>query len=183
MDIDSAWINANAETFRMHLASACLAAGLILAGTPAFAQTAKLLQKYDDWQVFLHETKDEKVCFAASAPKEMEPKAAKRGAVFFYLTTWQKDGVRNEVSVKVGYSFKPDSTPTVAIGTDEFQLYPKEDKAFMRDPAEERKLLDAMRKAPSLTVKGTSARGTNTTDSYSLKGLSAALKQMETACK
>jgi invasion protein IalB len=183
MDIDSTWINVNAETFRMRLASACLAAGLVLAGTPAFAQTAKLLQKYDDWQVFLHETKDEKVCFAASAPKEMEPKAAKRGAVFFYLTTWQKDGVRNEVSVKAGYDFKPDSTPTVAIGPDEFQLYPKQDKAFMRDPAEERKLLDAMRKGQNLTVKGTSSRGTSTTDSYSLKGLASALKQLETACK
>jgi Tfp pilus assembly protein PilX len=35
----------------------------------------------------------------------------------------------------------------------------------------------------TLTVKGTSARGTNTTDQYSLKGLAAALKQLETACK
>ena len=167
----------------MRLASACLAAGLMLAGSPAFAQTAKLLQKFDDWQVFLHETKDEKVCFAASIPKEMEPKNAKRGSVFFYLTTWQKDGVRNEVSVKVGYAFKADSSPTVAIGPDEFQLYPKDDKAFMRDPAEERKLLDAMRKATNMTVKGTSTRGTNTIDQYSLKGLVPALKQLETACK
>jgi invasion protein IalB len=167
----------------MHLASALLATFLILAGTPAFAQQAKLLQKFDDWQVFLHEAKDEKVCFIASAPKEMEPKTAKRGPVYFYLTTWQKDGVRNEISVKVGYALKPDSRPTVAVGSDEFQLYPKEDKAFMRDPAEERKLLDAMRKGSSMTVKGTSARGTNTTDSYSLKGLASALKQLDTSCK
>ena len=167
----------------MRLAAACLAAGILLAGTPAFAQNAKLLQKYDDWQVFLHETKDEKVCFAASTPKEMEPKSAKRGSVFFYLTTWHKDGVKNEVSVKAGYPFKADSNPTIAVGNDEFQLYPKDDKAFMRDPAEERKLLDAMRKGSTMTVKGTSIRGTSTTDQYSLKGLVPALKQMETACK
>lgn len=170
----------------MRLASACLALGFVLGGTPASAQnapSAKLLQKFDDWQVFLHETKEEKVCFTAAAPKEMEPKAVKRGSVFFYLTTWQKDGVRNEVSVKAGYAFKPDSNPTIAIGADEFQLYAKDDKAFMRDPGEERKLLDAMRKGASMTVKGTSLRGTNTTDSYSLKGLAPALKQMETACK
>lgn len=167
----------------MHLASAILAAGLIFAGAPSMAQTAKLLQKFDDWQVFLHETKEEKVCFAAAAPKDMEPKSAKRGSVFFYLTTWQKDGVRNEVSVKVGYALKTDSTPVVAVGTDEFQLYPKDDKAFMRDPAEERRLLDSMRKGQTLTVKGTSSRGTSTTDQYSLKGLAAALKQVETTCK
>ena len=167
----------------MHLASACIATALILVGAPAFAQTAKLLQKFDDWQVFLHETKDEKVCFAAAAPKDMEPKTAKRGPVFFYLTTWAKDGVRNEVSVKVGYAIKPDSTPVVAIGTDEYQLYAKDDKAFMRDPAEERRLLDSMRKGQTLTVKGVSLRGTNTTDQYSLKGLASALKQVETSCK
>jgi hypothetical protein len=167
----------------MHLASGCLAALLLLAAVPAFAQTAKPLQKFDDWQVFLHETKDEKVCFAASPPTDMEPKAVKRGAVFFYLTTWAKDGVKNEVSVKAGYSYKPDSTPTVVVGATEFQLYPKDDKAFMRDPGEERKLLEAMRKAGTLTVKGTSSRGTTTTDQYSLKGLAAALKQLETACK
>ena len=167
----------------MRLAAACLAAGILLSGTPAFAQNAKPLQKYDDWQVFLHETKEEKVCFAASAPKDMEPKSAKRGAVFFYLTTWQKDGVKNEISVKAGYPFKSDSNPTVAVGTEEFQLYPKDDKAFMRDPGEERKLLDAMRKGSTMTVKGTSIRGTSTTDQYSLKGLVPALKQMETACK
>jgi invasion protein IalB len=183
MDIDSAWINTNAETSRMRLASACLAAGLVFAGTPAFAQTPKPLQKYDDWQVFVHENKDDKVCFAASMPKDMEPKSAKRGSVFFYLTTWEKDGVRNEVSVKVGYSFKPDSSPVVAVGSDEFQLYAKDDKAFMRDPAEERKLLEAMRKATNMTVKGVSSRGTSTTDQYSLKGLVPALKQLETACK
>ena len=167
----------------MRLASATLAAGLILVGTPAFAQTPKPLQKFDDWQVFVHEAKDEKVCFVASSPKESDPKSAKRGPVFFYLTTWQKDGVKNEVSIKAGYAFKPDSNPTVTVGTDQFQLYPKDDKAFMRDPAEERKLLDAMRKAPNMTVKGVSSRGTSTTDSYSLKGLGAALKQLDTTCK
>jgi len=145
----------------MGLASACLAAGLICAASPAFAQTAKLLKTFDDWQVFVHEANNEKVCFAASAPKEMLPKGVNRGSVFIYLTTWQKDGVRNELSVKVGYTLKTDSTPSVAVGTANFQLYPKDDKAFMRDPAEERKLLDAMRKAGDLSMKGTSARGTS----------------------
>ncbi len=166
----------------MRLASACLAAGLICAAFPAFAQTAKLLKTFDDWQVFVHEANNEKVCFAASAPKEMSPKGVNRGSVFLYLTTWQKDGVRNELSVKVGYTLKSDSTPTISVGSDDFQLYPKDDKAFMRDPADERKLVDAMRKGSSLTIKGVSTRGTATEDKYSLIGLSAALEQVGQAC-
>lgn len=167
----------------MRLASACIAAGLLFAVSPAFAQSAKLLKTFDDWQVFVHEANDDKVCFAASAPKETAPKkGVNRGSIFLYLTTWRKDNVRNEVSFKVGYTLKSESVPTLTIGTQNFELYAKDDKAFMRDPADEKKLLDAMRKGSSLTMKGQSGRGTNTEDKYSLKGLSAALTHVEQAC-
>ena len=167
----------------MRLASACLAAGLLFAASPAYAQTAKLLKSFDDWQVFVHEANSEKVCFAASAPKETLPKGVNRGSIFLYLTTWQKDGVHNELSVKIGYTLKPESVPTVAVGSEQFELYAKDDKAFMRDPAEEQKLVDAMRKGASMTIKGTSSRGTDTEDKYSLIGLTAALGHVEQACQ
>ena len=169
----------------MRLVSACLTAGVIFFSISAFAQsaqTAKLLQKFDNWQVFLHETPTEKVCFAATQPISMDPKTAKRDPVFFYLTTWAKDGVRNEISVKLGYTQKPDSTPMIIIGNEQFALYPKGDKAFLHDPAQERKLLDAMKKGSTFMVKGTSQRGTATTDQYSLVGLSAAMTQLSTSC-
>jgi invasion associated locus B (IalB) protein len=167
----------------MRLATACLAAGLLFAASPAFAQNAKLLKTFDDWQVFVHEANDDKVCFAASAPKDSLPKkGVNRGSIFLYLTTWRKDNVRNEVSFKVGYTLKTESVPTLTIGTQNFELYAKDDKAFMRDPADEKKLLDAMRKGSNLSMKGQSARGTNTEDKYSLKGLSAALAHVEQAC-
>ncbi len=166
----------------MRLASACIIASLLCATSPAFAQTAKLLKTFDDWQVFVHEANDEKVCFAASAPTSTSPKGVNRGSIFLYLTTWQKDGVKNELSVKVGYTLKPESTPVVSVGSENFELYPKDDKAFMRDPAEERKLVEAMRKGSSLTMKGVSTRGTDTEDKYSLIGLTAALNHIEQIC-
>jgi hypothetical protein len=53
----------------------------------------------------------------------------------------------------------------------------------MRDPAEERKLIDAMRKGSALSMTGLSSRGTKTEDTYSLFGLSAALGEVEKACQ
>lgn len=167
----------------MRIASAIFAAAVLHAASPAYAQTAKLLDTFKDWQVFVHEANDEKVCFAASAPKEKAPKGVNRGSVFLYLTTWKKDDVRNEVSIKVGYTFKPESVPVVTVGSDTFELYAKDDKAFMRDPAEERKLIDAMKKGATLTMTGLSSRGTKTEDSYSLYGLTAALGEVEKACQ
>lgn len=167
----------------MRIASAIIAAAVLLAASPAYAQTAKLLDTFKDWQVFVHEANNEKVCFAASAPKDKAPKGVNRGSVFLYLTTWMKDDVRNEVSVKIGYTFKPESVPVMTVGSETFELYAKDDKAFMRDPAEERKLIDAMKKGASLTMTGLSSRGTKTEDRYSLIGLTAALGHIEKACQ
>jgi invasion protein IalB len=175
----------------MRLVSAYLTIALLCLGTPALAQAptaanpalaAKLVQKFDNWQVYMYDGQGEKMCFAVSQPKVMEPKAAKRGPVFLYLTTWAKDNVRNEISVKIGYSMKTDTSPVISIGKDQFELYPKDDKAFMRDPGDERKLLDAMKKGTTLTVKAVSARGTATSDQYSLAGLTAALAQLAASC-
>jgi invasion protein IalB len=148
----------------------------------AEAEKARLLEKSDDWSVFVHEGADGKVCFASSTPKDMEPKGARRSTVYFYVTTWQKDGVRNEVSVKLGYPLKADSTPVVTVGDATFEMFPREDKAFIKNPVDERKLLQTMLASGSMVVKATSARGTDTTDQYSLIGMSKAIKKLEEVC-
>lgn len=165
-----------------------LAFGLILAATASHswaqgsAGKAKLLEKVDDWTVFVHEGQDGKICFASSLPKDTQPAGAKRAPAYFYVTTWQKDGVRNEVSVKLGYTIKEDSTPIVTVGNNKFEMFPREDKAFIKDPADERKLVQAMIAGSTMVVKATSARGTETTDQYSLIGISKAVKKVQEAC-
>jgi hypothetical protein len=57
-----------------------------------------------------------------------------------------------------------------------------DDKAFAKDPAQERKLLSAMASGGPMIVKGTSAKGTATTDQYSLDGVSGAVQKLQEAC-
>ena len=52
-------------------------------------------------------------------------------------------------------------------------MYTQNDGAWIKNVAEEARMVDAMRKGSDLTVKGISGRGTESTDQYSLKGLSA----------
>jgi Invasion associated locus B (IalB) protein len=151
---------------------------------PAAAPKARLLQKIGDWSVFIHETAGGRVCFAASAPTDMKPRSAtsKRSTVVFYVTAWQKDGVRNEISVKLGYQIKPKSAAAVTAGGRRFSLPADEDRAFTKNLAEEQKLLAAMEGGGSMVVKATSARGTATTDQYSLEGLATAVRKAQQAC-
>ncbi len=143
---------------------------------------ARLLEKIGDWSVFIYEDASGRVCFAATAPADMQPKTAKRTPVVFYVTAWQKDGIRNEVSVKLGYPIKAKSAAAVTAGGQHFALPAGDDKAYAKDAGEEQKLLAAMAGGGTMVVKATSAKGTATTDQYSLEGASAAVRKMQEAC-
>src|SRR5262249_28788034 len=88
----------------------------------------------------------------------------------------------NEISLVVGYPFKSSSDATAEIGTAKFAMYTLNDGAWIKNVAEEARLVEAMRKGGDLTVRGTSGRGTQSTDQYSLKGLGQALDMAEQRC-
>ena len=56
------------------------------------------------------------------------------------------------------------------------------DGAWIKNVAEETRLLDTMRKGSDLIVTGTSNHGTQSVDRYSLKGLSQALDRAGQEC-
>ena len=83
----------------------------------------------------------------------------------------------------IGYGFKPNTDASLEIGGAQYAMYTQNDGAWIKNAAEENRLVDAMRKAADLTVKGTSARGTGTIDVFSLKGLSQALDRVGQECR
>jgi hypothetical protein len=87
------------------------------------------------------------------------------------------------VSIIIGYGFKPNSEASVEIGQNKFSMYTQNDGAWIKNAAEEARMVDAMRKTGELVVKGTSSKGTQSTDKYSLKGLSQALDRTAQECK
>ena len=145
-------------------------AALVLAalggGDPLWA--AEQLSKHQSWTLFMHKSADATTCFAASQPTESLPKGANRDAIHFYVSAWPKDGVKSEVSVK--------------IGSDTFKLFSDDQRGYVADPTEELKLVEAMKKGSSMQVLATSQRGTDTTDTYSLSGVSQALQAMAEKC-
>src|SRR5205807_7955252 len=113
----------------------------------------------------------------------IEPAGRQRAQPYVFVSTRPAENVRHEVSVIIGYPFKTSSDATAEIGTVKFAMYTQNDGAWIKNVAEEARMVDAMRKAPDLTVKGTSGRGTTSTDQYSLKGRAQALDKVEQECK
>jgi invasion protein IalB len=157
---------------------------VLLASTAsAVAQTPSRIGVYKDWAAYSYSDSRGKVCYAASQPKDTQPKGVKRDAIFFMISTRPAEKVRNEVSVLVGYPLKQDSKVSVAIGEKTFAMFTKEDGAWVENISDESVLVDALKAGANMIVKGTSRRGTNTTDTYSLSGISAALDSVAQACQ
>jgi len=155
-----------------------------LAQAPGGAQPT-LLGTYGDWGAYTGSSNGRKVCFALSKPtsSQTSPANRPRDPAYMFISTRPAENVHNEVSIIIGYGFKASIDATVEIGSAKFSMYTQNDGAWIKNAAEEARMIDAMRKSGDLVVKGTSARGTQSTDHYSLKGLGEALNKTAQECK
>jgi invasion protein IalB len=154
------------------------------AAAPGGAQPA-LLGQYADWGAYAAPSGGGKVCYALATPSSTRttPPNRPRDPVYLFISTRPTENVHNEVSVIIGYTLKPDSEVNVEIGSNKFVMYTKADGAWISNAAEEARMVETMRKGSDIVVSGTSARGTQSTDRYSLKGLSQALDRIAKDCK
>jgi hypothetical protein len=157
----------------------------LAAAAPALAD-ATLLGVSNAWTAATTGTGDAKTCFVMAHPKSSVPTNVKRDPIGFLVSDWPGRKVSGEPEVVAGYPYKDGSTVTATIGTASFTFFTKNDgtagSAWMKDPAEEARLITAMKGGSSMTVSGTSRRGTLTRDTYSLAGVSDALTKIHTAC-
>ncbi len=151
----------------------------------ATAAQPKLLGQYGDWGAYTAAPGGKKICFAIAKPTSevTDPPNRPRNPIYMFITTRPADKVTNEVSIIIGYPFKPGSEASAQIGSTSFALYTQEDGAWIKNAAEETQMLDAMRSGDTAVIKGTSAKGTQTTDTYTLKGVSQALDRVAQECK
>jgi len=77
--------------------------------------------------------------------------------------------VRNEISIVIGYPFKPGSEAAVDIGSNKYAMYTQADGAWIKNAAEEARMVDACARAPTWSWQGIRQRH-KSTDRYTLKG-------------
>jgi invasion protein IalB len=168
------------------VASTALVTMLGIAATAAApAEQPTLLGQFGDWGAYTASPGGKKVCFAFAKPKSSQtvPPGRPRDPAYVFISTRPAENVRSEVSVIIGYPFKPNSDASAEVGSAKFAMYTQNDGAWIKNVAEEARLIEAMRKGSDLTVKGTSGRGTQSTDQFSLKGIAQALDRADQECK
>ena len=181
---------------RLFLLALALALGVGLAGLspPAGvraqeeAQAPRLVETHRDWLVYHYGAGAGEICYILSEPKSKRPRGANRGDVFFTVTH-RAGEVRNEVSLRAGYRFSSRSRPFAEIAGRRFSFYTGVQEgeerahwAWMHTSQDEAALVAAMKRGSEMIVKGTSSRGTLTTDRYSLLGFTKALEAIDGMC-
>src|SRR5437868_6489633 len=157
------------------------------AAAPAAAGGAEptLIGQFGSWGAYTATPNGKKVCFALAKPasSKTNPPNRPRDPAYAFISTRPAEKVSNEVSVMIGYTLKPGSESTLEVGGASFSMYTQGDGLWIKNAAEEERMVEAMRKAADATVKGVSAKGTETTDTFSLKGLSQALDKIAQDCR
>jgi hypothetical protein len=159
-------------------------------GTAWAADAPKLLGKFDDWEAYSYGTGKSLICYAQSLPKTQLPSSVVRGNVYFMVTHRPGQNVRNEISMRAGYPYSAKSKPFATIGSEKYQMFTgvseggeQSNWAWLDKPSQETQMVKDLRAGSSMVIKGTSEKGTLTTDTYSLKGSGGALKKIDETCK
>lgn len=144
-----------------------------------------LIGQFGTWGAYSATPNGKKVCFALAKPSSSKtnPPNRPRDPAYAFVSTRPAEKVNNEVSVMIGYALKPGSESSVEVGGAAFAMYTQGDGLWIKNAAEEERMVEAMRKSADLVVKGVSAKGTETTDTFSLKGLAQALDRISQDCR
>ncbi len=148
------------------------------------AAAPQMIGEYDDWVAYYYRDSAGPVCYMASTPKKDEGKYAKRGDIYAVITHRPKEKSFDVLNINAGYNYKPGSKVIIKIGTKTFdRLFTSEDKAWAVNDKVDKEIVAEMKRGSRMVVHGTSSRGTQTKDTYSLAGFSSAYRAITNKCK
>lgn len=139
-----------------------------------------------NWSAYSWNTPDGKVCYAMAKATDSEPAKLKRDPAYLMVNIWPGRKSSSEIQIVPGYVYD-DSVPVkVTIGKQSFDFFAKNESgagsAWVKDVADETKVLDAMRKGSKLVVTAAAKKGGKTKDTYALAGMGDMVDKARKAC-
>lgn len=157
-----------------------------LAASPSLAQeSTNVVANPTDWSVFVDG--DPKECWGVSPPKETvnskdgRPVSVRRGEILLFVT-YRVGGAQGEISFSGGYPFAGGSTVTLEVDSKKFDLFTDGEWAWPGSPEEDATIMAALKAGQTAKLSGRSGRGTQTEDTFSLLGFSAAVDEAAKRC-
>jgi len=161
-------------------------AALIGTGAVAQAVSTNRVDAKTDWSVFVEDNPTE--CWGVSTPKNSvntrdgRVVAVNRGQTLLMVFYRPSAGAKGQVAFTGGYPFAPGSTVNMNISGNTFELFTEGEWAWPATTADDAKIITAMKRGADAVLSGRSGRGTNTKDTFSLLGFTAAVGDAAKRC-
>ncbi|MEP5731408.1 MAG: invasion associated locus B family protein [Sulfitobacter sp.] len=161
-------------------------AALLTTGASAQEQSTNRVAAETDWSVFVEDNPTE--CWGVSTPKEAvntrdgRVVAVNRGQTLLMVFYRPSAGAKGQVAFTGGYPFASGSTVTMNISGNTFELFTEGEWAWPATTDDDTKIITAMKRGASASLSGVSGRGTNTKDTFSLLGFTAAVEDAAKRC-
>lgn len=177
-------------TFQHNLARviALFCATLLFTPAAVFAQeeSENRIAANTDWSVFIESNPTE--CWVVSAPKETvntrngAPVEVRRGEIQLIVFYRPSEQIAGQVMFTGGYPFRQNSTVSMKIDDTTFQMFTQGETAWPATTQDDARFVAAMKRGANAVLTGVSGRGTQTQDTFSLLGFTAAVEEAARRC-
>lgn len=147
---------------------------------PAAPVTGTALEQHGDWTV-LADGPGKTVCFIAT-PSRADGKTPAHDGMVLYVSAWPKEGIKTEVSVRLGSAPRKGAAISIAVGSASFKMFAADDRAYVDDATRELKLIEAMKKGAKALLQADAAKDEHLAASFSLTGFAQALQALAAQC-
>jgi invasion protein IalB len=161
-------------------------ASLMAVGASAQEQSTNRVAAKTDWSVFVEDNPTE--CWGVSTPKETVNSrdgrvvAVNRGQTLLMVFYRPSAGAKGQVAFTGGYPFASGSTVSMDISGNSFELFTEGEWAWPATTDDDSKIITAMKRGANAVLSARSGRGTNTKDTFSLLGFTAAVEDAAKRC-
>ncbi|MGB3243438.1 MAG: invasion associated locus B family protein [Sulfitobacter sp.] len=161
-------------------------AALLATAANAQEQSTNRVAAKTDWSVFVEDNPTE--CWGVSTPKETVNSkdgrvvAVNRGQTLLMVFYRPSAGAKGQVAFTGGYPFASGSTVNMDISGATFELFTEGEWAWPATTADDAKIINAMKRGANAILSGRSGRGTQTKDTFSLLGFTAAVDDAGKRC-
>ena len=166
----------------MKIKSIFLTAAIFGLSAPVHAETSTVEGTHGEWTAYSRMDSGEKICYVLAKPGTKSPGNVKHGDIYFMVASWKSGAANEQPSFMAGYPLKSNSPPVARVGSAKFPMFVSQNEAFIENNGDESRLVKAMRDGSTMRVSAMSQRGTAVNYSFSLKGITAALKSAKSAC-
>ncbi len=146
---------------------------------PAAASSGapKEIAQFDDWTAATHAEGGQTVCYALTRAQSSSPSLAGRTEVV--LTVTERTAARDTVAIDAGFDYAKDASVTVQVDQTGLDFFTRQRDAYARDG---KAAVAAFQKGERAIARSPGPKGQQVTDTFSLKGFSAAYAAIVKAC-